>query len=182
MPTGHSPGRCSASYPLPFSTARTISITTAMPSTLSSKGATAASPPHSASRIRSSMQGAGSQPRYRRDRFRPPACRKGLLGFPKEMGVGHYLGRRHGLGSGHIRFGLLAYGSLSNKMHQVSGCLPRVDVVPADFRRGLPCCRYRFLAGCSLLQVARHELLQNERSPPWVPESTVRIHLLHVRR
>ena len=63
-----------------------------------------------------------------------------------------------------------------------SGCLPRVDVVPADFRRGLPCCRYRFLAGCSLLQVARHELLQNERSPPWVPESTVRIHLLHVRR
>ena len=88
MPTGHSPGRCSVSYPLPFSTARTISITTATPSTLSSKGATAASPPPSASRIRSSVQGAGSQPRYRRDRFRPPACRKGILGFPKEMGVG----------------------------------------------------------------------------------------------
>ena len=25
-------------------------------------------------------------------------------------------------------------------------------------------------------------VIENERSPPWVPESTVRIHLLHVRR
>lgn len=39
-----------------------------------------------------------------------------------------------------------------------------------------------YFAECSLLQVARQELLQKERSPPWVPESTVRIQRLQVRR
>lgn len=39
-----------------------------------------------------------------------------------------------------------------------------------------------YFTECSLLQVARQELLQKERSPPWVPESTVRIQRLQVRR
>lgn len=39
-----------------------------------------------------------------------------------------------------------------------------------------------YFDGCSLLQVARQELLQNERSPPWVPDSTVRMQRLHVKR
>lgn len=85
MPTGHSPGRCSASYPLPFSTARTISITTAMPSTQSLKSVSTASPSPSVSQIRSSAPGASSQPRYLRDRFRPPCYRKGLWAFLKEV-------------------------------------------------------------------------------------------------
>ena len=39
----------------------------------------------------SSVPDAGSRPRFHRDRFRPPACRRGTLGFLKDMGGAYFL-------------------------------------------------------------------------------------------